>query len=304
MKKPEVTILMATFNGGDYIGEQLDSLLNQTYRHWRLVVHDDGSTDNTVAIVNDYGAKDSRITLLTDGVAAAGAARNYLHLLNQTHADLYMFCDQDDIWLPQKVEQMVAAIYPIEQPAMVYANGYFYRSGKVITQKTTTIHPRFLKDSLFFNSGIQGCSIIVNKQLIALLKPFPEQVAMHDHLLTMAAATLGRISYVDEVLTWYRQHERNVTGNQQVGYFAKICSFLINGMPVIDTRHFNANRAFYERYHSLLTDRQRALFRAYFRYAASSSVWERILIVFRNGFSLGDRKGLLVLKTLFRKAIG
>lgn len=242
---------MATFNGADYISEQLDSLLNQTYRHWRLVVHDDGSTDNTLAIVRDYCAKDPRITLLSDGVSGRGAARNYLHLLQETEAGLYMFCDQDDIWLPHKVERMVAAISPMKQPALVYVNGYFYRSGRVIRQKTTVIHPQTLQDSLFFNSGIQGCSVIVNAQLVTLLKPFPRHIAMHDHLLTMAAVTFGKINYVDEVLTWYRQHERNVTGNQQLGYYAKIRSFLTNGIPVIDSGHFAANKAFYERYGTL-----------------------------------------------------
>ena len=295
---------MATFNGADYIGEQLDSLLNQTYRHWRLVVHDDGSTDHTVAIVTDYCAKDPRITLLADGVSGRGAARNYLHLLHEIKAGLYMFCDQDDVWLPNKVERMVAAISTKKQPSLVYANGYFYRSGRVIPQKTTTIHPRTLQDSLFFNSGIQGCSVIVNEQLVALLKPFPGQVAMHDHLLTMAAVTFGEISYIDEVLTWYRQHERNVTGNQQLGYYAKIHSFFTSGMPVIDEGHFTANKAFYERYRELLADDRRALFNAYFQYASTRSVWKRALLVVRNGFSLGDRKGVLLLKTLFRKPIG
>lgn len=295
---------MATFNGADFIGEQLDSLLNQTYRHWRLVVHDDGSTDDTMAIVNDYCAKDPRIKVLADGISNRGAACNYLHLLNEINSDLYLFCDQDDIWLPHKVERLVEGISSIGQPALVYANGYFYRSGRVLSQKTTTIHPRTLKDSLFFNSGVQGCSTIINAQLLALLKPFPEQVAMHDHLLTMAAVAFGKISYIDEVLTWYRQHERNVTGNQQLGYYTKIRSFFTNGTPVIDFAHFTANKMFYNRYRELLGDEQRKLFQLYFQYAHTRSVWRRALLVIKNGFSLGDKKGVLLLKTLLRKPTG
>ena len=295
---------MATFNGADYIREQLDSLLNQTYRHWRLIVHDDGSTDGTVGIVNEYCRRDPRMMLLTDGISNLGAACNYLHLLNGTNADLYLFCDQDDVWLPHKMERMVDVISPIKQPALVYANGYYYRSGRVVSQRTTTIHPRTLRDSLFFNSGIQGCSVIVNAQLIALLKPFPEVVAMHDHLLTMAAVAFGKIRYIDEVLTWYRQHERNVTGNQQFGYYTKIRSFFTNNRPVIDAVHFKANKHFYDRYRELLDDEQRMLFGAYFQYAGIRSIWGRVLIVIKNGFSLGDKKGVLLLKTLFRKPIG
>ena len=304
MKKPEVTILMATFNGADYIGEQLDSLSNQTYPHWRLIIHDDGSTDDTVAIANEYCAKDRRMMLLADGVTNQGAVGNYLHLLNEISADLYLFCDQDDIWLPHKIERMVEVISSIRQPALVYANGYFYRSGKVLSQKTTAVHPRTLRDSLFFNSGIQGCSTIINAQLLALLKPFPKQVAMHDHLLTMAAVAFGKISYIDEVLTCYRQHKGNVTGNQQLGCSAKIRSFFTNGMPVINVAHFTANKAFYDRYQALLDEEQKKLFQAYFHYGYTHSVWKRAILVLKNGFSLGDKKGVLLLKTMFRKPIG
>jgi len=295
---------MATFNGAAYIGEQLDSLINQTYRYWQLVVHDDGSADDTVAIVSEYCARDPRITLLTDGISNRGAAGNYLHLLNEVRSDLFLFCDQDDIWLPHKVERMVEVISSIQEPALVYANGYFYQSGSVRHQKTTTIHPRTLRDSLFFNSGIQGCSTIINVQLLALLKPFPDQVAMHDHLLTMAAVAFGKIMYIDEVLTWYRQHDRNVTGNQKLGFNSKLQSFFTNGVPVVDVAHFTANKAFYNQYHALLNDGHKKLFQAYFEYVYTRSSWKRLLLVLKNGFSLGDKKGVLLLKTMLRKPIG
>lgn len=304
MKKPELTILMATFNGADYIGRQLDSLIGQTYRDWQLVIHDDGSTDNTLHIVNDYCVKDPRITLMADGILNQGAARNYLHLLNETTAGLYAFCDQDDIWLPNKIERMVDAISQHQQPALVYANAYFYRSDNVLSRKTTTIHPKVLRDTLFFNSGIQGCSVMINAQLLALLKPFPAQVVMHDHLLTMGAAVFGTINYIDEVLMWYRQHDRNVTGSQQVGHITKVRSFLTNGAPVIDNAHFRANEGFYNRYFSMLSDEQKELFKAYFQYASTGSIWRRLWLVITNGFSLGDKKGVLLLKTLFRKPLG
>ena len=304
MKRPSVAILMATYNGANYIARQLDSLMEQTYPYWRLVVHDDGSTDDTLAIVNGYSARDPRIILLDDRVSKQGASKNYLHLLNEVDSDLYLFCDQDDIWLANKIECMVNKIAGSQQPTLVYGNAYFYREGRVIDQKTTTIHPHTLRDSLFFNSGIQGCSMIINAQLLALLKPFPDVVAMHDHLLTMGAVAFGRIVYVDEVLMWYRQHALNVTGNQKLGYLTKIRAFFKSGKPVIDSAHFVANQAFYSRYFPLLTGENRELFQAYFRYAHSRSVVKRITILIKNRFTLGDKKGVLILKTMLRKPIG
>lgn len=295
---------MATYNGANYIARQLDSLVSQSYPYWKLVVHDDGSTDDTLAIVSGYSMRDSRITLLDDAVLNQGASKNYLHLLNEVASDLYLFCDQDDIWLANKVERMVSAISRFQEPTLVYANAYFYSEDRVINQKTTTIHPLTLRDTMFFNAGIQGCSMIINAQLLTILKPFPDEVAMHDHLLTMGAAVFGRIVYVDEVLMWYRQHERNVTGNQKLGYRTKIKSFFKSNKSVIDRAHFVANQAFYNRYFALLNGGSKELFQAYFRYANSRSVTKRIAILIKHGFTLGNRKGVLLLKTMFRKTIG
>ena len=98
-----IAILMATYNGEKYLGEQIDSLLAQTYKDWHLYIHDDGSTDNTNAILQEYAQKHSNIHVL-EYESQRGAMRNFLSLLQRVEADYYMFCDQDDVWLKEKVE--------------------------------------------------------------------------------------------------------------------------------------------------------------------------------------------------------
>lgn len=304
MDMPTIDILMATYNGEAYIREQLDSLLRQTYRRWILTIHDDGSEDNTLAIVNDYRKKDERIFLLEDGVTGLGATKNYLHLMRHVDGEYYMFCDQDDRWMEDKVSKMVAAISKYDGgPVAVYSNSYLYAEGNILSQKSTRVHPSTLRDTLFFNSGIQGCAVIINHQLMELLRPFPDVVAMHDHLVTMGAVSFGKMVYLDEVLMLYRQHQLNFTGNQPIGYFRKIRSFLFGDKPVINRLHYEANHAFYRRYQDLLSGFDRKLFSEYFRYVNSSSVFERLFILLKNRFTLGNKWGLLLYKTLMRKPI-
>ncbi len=303
MNSPLVTILMATYNGSKHIREQLDSLIEQHYTNWELIVHDDGSSDDTVTIIKGYAGQDRRIRLIEDGVTGLGAAHNYLHLMQQADGDFFMFCDQDDVWMEEKVGRMVAAAAPYNGPAAVYSNSYLYTGEDVLRQKSTIFHPSKLRNTLFFNSGIQGCSLIFNRHLMELLRPFPETVAMHDHLVTMGAVSFGTIAYLDEVLMYYRQHELNVSGNQPLGYFQKIRSFLFGGTPVVSRSHYEANQAFYRRYHSLIDEASRRLFNAYFRYANSRSVFERLSILLKNRFTLGSTWGVLYYKTLVRKPI-
>src|SRR5690606_23984523 len=116
--------LMATYNGAAYIGEQIGSLQAQTFSNWKLLIHDDGSTDGTLAVIAGFCAKDSRIQVLNDGVKTGGAAANFLHLLRYTESDIVMLCDQDDIWLPEKISTMLIELGTIDGPALVYANAY------------------------------------------------------------------------------------------------------------------------------------------------------------------------------------
>jgi glycosyltransferase involved in cell wall biosynthesis len=101
---PVLVILMATFNGESYVGSQIDSLLEQTYQNWHLIIRDDGSQDNTVGKLQHYRAlHPDKITLIDDDNLNLGARSNFARLLTHAESDYIMLCDQDDIWLPQKV---------------------------------------------------------------------------------------------------------------------------------------------------------------------------------------------------------
>src|SRR5690606_36502487 len=131
--------------------------------------------------------------------------------------------------------------------------------GTVVGQEATTIHPSSLRNFLFFNSGIQGCSIIINAEVVHLLRPFPSVLAMHDHLLTLGTITSGRVIYLDKVLMWYRQHGKYVSDAEHEGIVARLLTDSRRGKPVVDRSHILPNRAFYEHYFGKLAPADRSI---------------------------------------------
>ncbi len=294
---------MATYNGSRHLDEQLRSLQQQSYPHWQLLVRDDGSTDGTVSLLERWRKKEPRIRLLVDNAGRLGAAGNYLHLLGYSTAPFCMFCDQDDSWMEQKIETLLEVLQSQQGPAAVYANGWFYKDGRPVYQQTSTLHPRSLRQALFLNAGIQGCSLMMNRALLQQLPPYPDTVAMHDHLLTIAAICFGRFIYVDQELMYYRQHAGNVTGNQQQGISGLLQKLCGGRLTVIDQPHFLANKAFFERYRQQLSADQATLFGAYFEFAEDAGLLRRLYLILKHRFSLGQYRGRLLLKTLLRKPI-
>ena len=104
---PKIEILMATYNGETYIREQIDSIINQTYKNWILLVRDDNSKDNTVSIIEEYEKKDSRIRLLRDKKGNLGFVRNFEELMANSLEDFIMFSDQDDYWIENRIEKYI-----------------------------------------------------------------------------------------------------------------------------------------------------------------------------------------------------
>ena len=135
-----IAILMATYNGAKYLREQIDSILSQTSGLWHLYIHDDGSKDGTIEILNDYATRCAETVTVLDYPSQGGALQNFMSLLEKVEADYYMFSDQDDVWYPTKVEKSYLAMKEQEalhpdKPIIVHSDV------RVVDSQLNVLHP-------------------------------------------------------------------------------------------------------------------------------------------------------------------
>lgn len=301
-----IDILLATYNGEKYIEQQIDSIRCQTYCDWQLLIHDDGSTDNTIDIVKNLSLRDSRIKLIEDGVVHLGVAKHFIHLLKYSTSPFVMFCDQDDIWLENKVERMFSVIAKQDStiPQVVYSNAYLWNPEKgIYASKNTLTYPTTLQQALFLNTGIQGASAIFNLPMCIALQRELKYYAMHDHVLLLLGITLGEVHYLNEPLMKYRQHSNNVTGNAPGSIRKKLLlMWKHRNIPLVSRPHYDGLRAFYDEFNQDLSSKDRQLIEVFLG-MPSDSFLRRLFLISRNRFKIFDSTTLLILKACLRKYI-
>lgn len=212
----KIAVLMSTYNGEAYIRQQLDSILSQqTDAQLCLIVRDDGSSDNTTAILQSY-ADMGKLQWYTG--QNLRPAHSFLDLLSKhPDYDFYAFADQDDYWYPEKLSCGLSCIKDQIGPAMYFANarlvdGDLAPLGRNVYNRIP--HHDFY--SLVCNGGILGCTIVFNNVLAQLIQnaPTPKTMIMHDAYLSIVCAMFdGTIFYDRTAHMDYRQHGHNVVGS-------------------------------------------------------------------------------------------
>lgn len=227
--KKMINILMAVYNGGAYIEKQIRSILEQTYADWRLYIRDDGSSDNTQEIISNIARNfpNKIIILKSDGNKNLGVKGNFSYLLEYCDdADFYCFCDQDDIWEKNKLEEMLKAIRAeeLDQPMLVYHDMC------IIDERDCVISPSLYEysginlsskhpfEQLLTHNTISGCALMINRKLKNIIKRIPDECIIHDWWIVLSTFVVGgKVIHVDKLLSHYRIH-----GFNQVGVRKKI----------------------------------------------------------------------------------
>lgn len=218
-----VHILLATYNGAEYLEEQLESIVKQTEQEWKLHICDDCSSDNTVEIINKFiNLYTGRITLEVNKKNLGVRATFSLLIQKYREPGYYTFCDQDDIWYPQKLEVMLQTMYQeekkLEGTVLVYSDvsivdKYGHKKfDSFIKMSKLQIPDRKQMEHLLLYNFVQGASMMWNYNLHCLVKEIPEYALMHDWWLALVAAGQGRIIYIEKTLGAYRQHSENTIG--------------------------------------------------------------------------------------------
>lgn len=280
------------------------SVAGQTFKEWRLLVHDDGSSDNTVEIVKRLEKMDSRICLIDDKVKCGGAANNFMHLLTYSDADYIMFCDQDDLWFDMKIQVMLDAMMKENRnvPTVVYSNAYVWKPLEGVKGKATLTFPPDINSFLFLNSGMQGCVAMFNAAVREKMLQWKCELAMHDHLLHLIGLAMGKVVYLPLSLMLYRNHEKNVTGDTNTR-LADVDRLKRNKkIPVVDYKHYRVIEKFAQVYDKDISEPDKELLAAYLKLPGKTLV-NKLADVIRFGFKLYDSTALLMMKIILRPYI-
>lgn len=227
MNEKTIKILLATYNGEKYIKAQLESLINNSYKNIEIIISDDGSTDNTLKIIDSY-TKQYNFIKLIHNKNKHGAFFNFSNLIRYVKehkkSDYYMFSDQDDIWLENKIQTSLDAIlnFNDELPLLIYT------SKKYVTEDLKEISFAIKKEHLIDLNIIHqnkafGCTFIFNNKLLEKLELEPDSKFInYDHYVVIQAFLYGNIYYLPEKTILYRQHGDNVSGVVQKKLVEKI----------------------------------------------------------------------------------
>jgi glycosyltransferase involved in cell wall biosynthesis len=246
-----IDILLATYNGEKYLDEQIQSLINQNFQEWRLLIHDDNSNDKTTKIIRSYAERyPERIQFLDDTKSFGSASANFAYLLSRSKADYIMFCDQDDVWLPNKVEKSFSKMKKLEdlytsKPLMVFSDLQVVDEEMNVLEnsmwKSERLNPELVNDvySILALNVVTGCTMMINNKAKQLVSPMPNHDILHDHWIAVNISKYGHSSYINEPLIKYRQHSSNVMGARSSGflYFYKKTTKLLDDWNVFRAKY-------------------------------------------------------------------
>ncbi|HEL1781123.1 TPA: glycosyltransferase family 2 protein [Streptococcus suis] len=214
----KVNILMSTYNGQQFLAEQIRSIQEQTYTDWTLFIRDDGSSDNTKEILKDFERQDSRVHLIdSDKSDNLGVIKSFHKLVNHDRADYYFFSDQDDVWLPNKLELSLneAQNYPANLPLMVYMDLKVVNQDlEIMTEsmvKSQSHHANTELVQELTENTVTGGVAMINHTLAEMWQE-TDDILMHDWYLALLASAFGDLVFIDQPGELYRQHSDNVLG--------------------------------------------------------------------------------------------
>ena len=223
----QIDILMATYNGEKYLKEQIESILNQTYTNFRLIISDDCSTDRTRDIIKEFENKDNRIISYFQK-QNLGYVKNFEFLLTKVENEIYMLSDQDDVWNDTKVEHTYSKLKECDADIV-------FTDLEVVNEKLETIYPSFNDFMLlsrkikkygndykmqYLYNCVTGCTLMSKKKFLDKILPIPtySKYAIHDTWIGIIVSIYGKIAYLDEKTIKYRQHGKNQVGTEKISH--------------------------------------------------------------------------------------
>jgi glycosyltransferase involved in cell wall biosynthesis len=226
---PEVYILLATYNGEAFVEEQVASIQNQNYTNWRILARDDGSVDRTREILLRLAKCDARIQMIEDDPQRNLGPRGSFGLLMQralaSGARYACFCDQDDVWHPEKITRELSVATELERRSGKKHPVLVYTDLEVVDRDLQLISRSFYEfqgirrgrdeppfSTLLVQNHVVGCTAMMNRALLGIASPIPDTAYMHDWWTALCAGACGSLVFIRQATVRYRQHQANQVG--------------------------------------------------------------------------------------------
>lgn len=264
MPRKNVSVILTTFNGSKYIEKQLESILNQTVQPDEIIICDDKSTDQTISILNNY-SNNSKIKLFVNN-KQLGVVENFKQAAKLAqHGNWLVFSDQDDIWIPQKLEILRGEMQLIDDdttPALIFSDlSVIDKNDKIVAvsfwEKQKIKPEKINLARLLYGSVVTGCTMIINYPMAEEFFCMDNDNYLHDEWLALIAYSFGKVKFLKERLVLYRQHENNVTYSEAYktsGFINKIktdFSYFFNKEKFL-SREFDLAKKFLLKYRNRL----------------------------------------------------
>ena len=219
--RDKISVCMATYNGSRYIHEQISSILIQLKSYDELIVTDDLSKDNTVAIVKAF--LDSRITLVQND-RHLGVVGTFERAIRAASGDIIFLSDQDDVWYGDKVDNVLGVFKESPNVTLVVSDVEIINDSGDPIDEYRGIRGEFrggIIDTLIRNR-YQGCAMAFRKTLVEIALPFPSGIPMHDSWIGLVNGIAGDVKFLNKSLVRYRRHGENTSGNRRISFYEKI----------------------------------------------------------------------------------
>lgn len=220
LSDPTLGVAIATFNGARYLAEQLESIRLQTKKVNALVVYDDGSNDETLAVAKRYNdifcADNIDYSVMTE--KNVGYCKNFERAISVLTTDLIFLCDQDDVWLPEKVEECVKIFSQYKDLNVLFTDAFVTNCNLEIRKKISDIMKYPSKDFTYpcnwpvSRNTCVGATMVLKRTFLKSILPIPSFQRSHDAWIARVAALNNCLAYLPKPMIYYRQHENNVIG--------------------------------------------------------------------------------------------
>ncbi|MXV51719.1 glycosyltransferase [Pedobacter sp. HMF7647] len=285
----EISVVMATYNGERFLAEQLQSIISQTFPPAEIIICDDGSTDGTVAILEEFALKYSFIKIYKNE-RTLGVVANFKKGVSLTKENTYIaFADQDDIWLPEKLEHGIrTGLLTDNVPATCYSDL------EVITESGDFRYRSFWEtmlldkyqhtfDTVLFKNPIAGCTMLMNPEMRRFVADIPAKGVLHDAWLGLCAFTFGNVYKIDVPLVRYRQHDKNITfqagkkKDRRAVRLMKELTAAIRGENLLKDQ-MRLVKAFYEQYQAEIPQQKKNMLKSFLSLDNKGYMWQKIAL--------------------------